>query len=237
KALVEAYEYDKINLDTYEDVVTLKRHHDNDVDKDEEPFAGSDRGSKRRRERKEPELTRAPKEKTTYDLEEPSHQEFETGVADDQPIAKASQHPEWFQQQKKPPTLDRDWNKTLLATHGSIQPLISELAKQADSRFSFNDRKYTTSVTKTKAADYEHIKWIEDLVPRIMWSQEPVSYDKRALWRISHWGRKHQQFYRFAVNMESDRDVYSKRRIIAITELQIVEWHNYKHLISKESLR
>nr|GFC98743.1 hypothetical protein [Tanacetum cinerariifolium] len=26
------------------------------------------------------------------------------------------------------------------------------------------------------------------------------------------------------------RDVYSKRRIIAITELQIMEWHNYKHL-------
>ncbi|GKB09576.1 hypothetical protein Tco_0837888 [Tanacetum coccineum] len=30
--------------------------------------------------------------------------------------------------------------------------------------------------------------------------------------------------------MESARDVYSKRRIIAITKLQIVEWHNYKHL-------
>nr|GEY51985.1 hypothetical protein [Tanacetum cinerariifolium] len=43
---------------------------------------------------------------TTQDLEEPSHQEFETGVADDQPIAEASQHPEWFQQQKKPPTPD-----------------------------------------------------------------------------------------------------------------------------------
>nr|GEZ27490.1 hypothetical protein [Tanacetum cinerariifolium] len=28
----------------------------------------------------------------------------------------------------------------------------------------------------------------------------------------------------------SARDVYSKRRIIAITELKIVEWHSYKHL-------
>nr|GFC99789.1 hypothetical protein [Tanacetum cinerariifolium] len=25
-------------------------------------------------------------------------------------------------------------------------------------------------------------------------------------------------------------DVYSKRRIIAVIELKIVEWHNYKHL-------
>nr|GFD36306.1 hypothetical protein [Tanacetum cinerariifolium] len=42
-------------------------------------------------------------------------------------------------------------------------------------------RKYTTSVTKTKAADYEHIKWIEDLVHRTMWIQEPIGYDKHAL--------------------------------------------------------
>nr|GEW57420.1 30S ribosomal protein [Tanacetum cinerariifolium] len=55
-------------------------------------------------------------------------------------------------------------------------------------------------------------------------------YDKHALWGISHWGRKRQQFYSFDVNWESARDVYSKRRIIVVTELKIVEWHNYKHL-------
>nr|GFD46228.1 hypothetical protein [Tanacetum cinerariifolium] len=59
------------------------------------------------------------------------------------------------------------------------------------------------------------IKWIEDLVPRAMWIQEPINYDRHALWRASHWGRKHQQFYGFAVNRESALDVYSKRRIIA----------------------
>nr|GFC16800.1 hypothetical protein [Tanacetum cinerariifolium] len=31
-------------------------------------------------------------------------------------------------------------------------------------------------------------------------------------------------------NRESALDVYSKRRIIVVTELKIVEWHNYKHL-------
>nr|GEU47395.1 hypothetical protein [Tanacetum cinerariifolium] len=31
-------------------------------------------------------------------------------------------------------------------------------------------------------------------------------------------------------NWESARDVYSKRRIITVTKLQIVEWHDYKHL-------
>nr|GEV98571.1 reverse transcriptase domain-containing protein [Tanacetum cinerariifolium] len=69
-----------------------------------------------------------------------------------------------------------------------------------------SSRKYTTSVPKIKAADYRHIKWIEDLVPLTMWIQEPLSYDKHALWGVSHWGRKRQQFY------------------------GIVKWHNYKHL-------
>nr|GEW54968.1 hypothetical protein [Tanacetum cinerariifolium] len=93
-----------------------------------------------------------------------------------------------------------------------------------------SSRKYATSVTKTQAADYGHVKWIEDLVPRTMWIQEPIGYDKHARWGVSHWGCKRQQFYGFAVNRESARDVYSKQRIIAITELKIVEWHNYKHL-------
>ncbi|GKC87148.1 hypothetical protein Tco_1147797, partial [Tanacetum coccineum] len=65
-----------------------------------------------------------------------------------------------------------------------------------------SSRTYTTSVTKTKAADYGHIKWIEDLV-------------------LTQCGVK---------CWESARDVYSKRRIIVVTKLQIVKWHNYKHL-------
>ncbi|GKE73706.1 hypothetical protein Tco_1535747, partial [Tanacetum coccineum] len=84
-------------------------------DKDEEPSAGSNQGSKRRRTGKELESTSAPKEKTSKttgkstegskshqksadesaqaeepmqtakDLEEPVHQEFKTGVTEDQP--------------------------------------------------------------------------------------------------------------------------------------------------------
>nr|GEW37945.1 hypothetical protein [Tanacetum cinerariifolium] len=43
-------------------------------------------------------------------------------------------------------------------------------------------------------------------------------------------GGKRQQFYSFAINREFAYDVYSKRRIIAVTNLKIVEWHSYKHL-------
>nr|GEX43892.1 hypothetical protein [Tanacetum cinerariifolium] len=243
KALVEAYEADKIILDTYGETVILKRRRDDDVGKDEGPSTGPDWGSKRRREGTEPESASAPSETATRSVGRST-----TGSRSRQASASESAfaeepHPEWFSQPQKPPTLDRDWNKTLPAVYGSTQPWISELAKQADSRSSFNmlqplplipdnrgrrvipfahfinnyleylwggasSRKYTTSVTKTKAADY----------------------DKHALWGVSHWGRKRQQFYGFAINRESARDVYSKRRIIDVTDLKIVKWHSYKHL-------
>ncbi|GJS43883.1 hypothetical protein Tco_0568926 [Tanacetum coccineum] len=367
KDLVEAYEADKILLDTYGDTVTIKRPRDG-ADDDQEPSAGTDRGSKRRRSGKEPASTSAPSETTTKTagkttstgskthkksasqsapVEEamqstdvfkgPADQEFETGVHDEQAEEEVQHLPDWFQQPTRLPSPDHAWNKSVPAVHESVQPWLSNLAQQdpresfdelTDSTFDFsafvlnrlnvqtltpellagptfelmkgtckslteleyfceevykattkkldwinpegrqyphdlrqplplvpnsqgrrvipfhhfinNDleylrggvssRKYSTSVTKTTAADYGHIKWIEDLVPNSMWSQTIVKYDKFALWGISHWGKKRRQFYAFATSRESARDVYSKRRIIAVTKVEIVEWHDYKHL-------
>ncbi|GJT10330.1 hypothetical protein Tco_0857372 [Tanacetum coccineum] len=67
KPLVDAYESDKLIPDSYRDTVLFKRRRD-DEDKDEEPFVGSNRGSKRRRVGKEPESISAPKEKPTRQL-------------------------------------------------------------------------------------------------------------------------------------------------------------------------
>ncbi|GJZ92389.1 hypothetical protein Tco_0664454 [Tanacetum coccineum] len=39
-------------------------------------------------------------------------------------------------------------------------------------------RTYATSVTKTKVADYGHIKWIEDLVPGIGYQEKNKNKDK-----------------------------------------------------------
>nr|GEZ81814.1 hypothetical protein [Tanacetum cinerariifolium] len=321
KALV-AYECEKLILDIYGNTVTLKRRQD-DEDKYEEPFAGSNRGSKRRRAGKEPESTSAPKEKTskttgkstegstshhksasesapaeepmhtTKDLEEPAHQEFDIGATDDQPVAEASHNLarkedsrtlvnelmdttfnlsafvmnqlkvdtltpklsagptyelikvsckslvalEFFLEEVYKATTDQlDWNNPegQQYPHDMRKPLpliptsrgrrvipfdhfINNVLEYL--RGGVSSRKYTTSVTKTEAADYGHIKWIEDLVPLTIWSQVPDSHGKYALWGISHWGRKRQQFYGFAANRESARDVYSKRRIIPVTEL------------------
>nr|GFA32128.1 alpha N-terminal protein methyltransferase 1 isoform X2 [Tanacetum cinerariifolium] len=218
---------------------------------------------------------------------------------EEEPMQTTCQMEEPSHSPRRPPTPDRDWNKTLPTAQGNAQSWISALAKQTDARSSFNElldtpidfsnfimnrldvdtltpellagptyelmrgscnslteleyhleevykattdqldwvnpegqqyphnllqplplildnrgrrvipfehfinidleylrggdlsRKYTTSVTKTKAEDYGHIKWIKDLVPRAMWIQEPISYDKHALWEVSHWGQKH----------------------------------------------
>ncbi|GKE41982.1 hypothetical protein Tco_1469266 [Tanacetum coccineum] len=79
-----------------------------------------------------------------------------------------------------------------------LKYLFEEVYKATTEQLDWNN----PEVTKTKPADYGHIKWIEDLVPNRMWSQVP----------------------------ESARDVYSKHRIIAVIKLEIVDWHNYKHL-------
>ncbi|GKG44800.1 hypothetical protein Tco_0486238 [Tanacetum coccineum] len=64
KALVDAYEADKALLETYDDIVTIKRRQDN-VDDDQEPSTRIDRGSKRKRAGKEPESSSTPREKTS----------------------------------------------------------------------------------------------------------------------------------------------------------------------------
>nr|GEV36187.1 reverse transcriptase domain-containing protein [Tanacetum cinerariifolium] len=64
-----------------------------------------------------------------------------------------------------------------------------------------SSHKYTTSVTKTKAADYGQVKWIEN-----------------------------KKFYGYASNMESKHDVYSRHMIIAVSSLKIMKWFGNSHL-------
>nr|GFC66638.1 hypothetical protein [Tanacetum cinerariifolium] len=128
--------------------------------------------------------------------------------ADAQPIVQTSQHPEWFSQPRKPPSPDCAWNTALPAAQGDAQSWISNLARQADARSSFNElldtpidfSNFIMHRLNTKAADYGHIKWIEDLVPSEMLIQQPIDYNKHALWGVSHWRKKRKQFYGYAVN-------------------------------------
>nr|GFA64588.1 hypothetical protein [Tanacetum cinerariifolium] len=193
-----------------------------DDDDQEGPSAGSYRRSKRRRKGGEPESVSTPSEpatrsasrstsgnqsrqmsasesayaeepvQTTCQMDEPSHLVFETDQLD-WVNPEGQQYPHNLLHPL--PLISDNRGRRVISFAHFINNDLEYLRGGASSR------KYTTSVTKTKAADYGHIKWIEDL-----------------------------QFYGFAVNRESALDVYSKRRIIAITDLKIMEWHNYKHL-------
>nr|GEY94586.1 hypothetical protein [Tanacetum cinerariifolium] len=124
---------------------------------------------------------------TTCQMEEPSYPEFDTG-AEDQPDVnpEGQQYPHNL---LKPLLLiPNNQGRCVIPFEHFINNDLEYLRGGASSR------KYTTSITKTKAADYGHIKWIEDLVLRTMWIEEPIGYDKHAFWGVSHWGRKHQQF-------------------------------------------
>nr|GEW15118.1 hypothetical protein [Tanacetum cinerariifolium] len=95
KALVEAYEYDKIILDTYGNTVTLKRRKEPESTsapkkKATKTTGKSTQGSKSQQKTASESAPAEEPMQTTQDLEEPSHQEFDTGAADDQPIAEAS---------------------------------------------------------------------------------------------------------------------------------------------------
>ncbi|GJX71225.1 putative RNA-directed DNA polymerase, eukaryota, reverse transcriptase zinc-binding domain protein [Tanacetum coccineum] len=94
--------------------------------------------------------------------------------------------------------------------------------------YSFNlteiqpERDITYLLAKASSWEAQLIPW-----PAIVYSTIGISSMHCG---ISHWGKKRRQFYAFATSRESARDVYSKRRIIAVTKVEIVEWHDYKHL-------
>nr|GEZ40166.1 hypothetical protein [Tanacetum cinerariifolium] len=173
KALVDAYEADKIILDSYRETVILKRRRDDDDDQDKGPFAGLDRGLR---------------DGEKVSASESAFAEEPVGLL----LRLKNPHIRCL---KQPFSLipDNRGRRVIPFAHF----MNNDLEYLRGGAFS---RKFTTSVMKTKAVDYEQIKWIEDL------------------------------FYGFAVNWESALDVYSKRRIIAVTDLKIVEWHSYKHL-------
>ncbi|GJY36543.1 hypothetical protein Tco_0421921 [Tanacetum coccineum] len=184
------------------DTVSFKRRID-DEDKDKEPSVGSNRGA----------------------TEEQSDEE-------------TSQHPDWFQKPAKHPTLGRDWKKTLHVVHGPVQPWLSNLVQEEGPRESFDELMDTPLDFSTFMMN--RLK-IDTLTPELLASptfeqmkgqQYPHDLQKPLPLIPNSRGRQVIPFDHFINNdlAESAHDVYSKRRIIAVTKLQIVEWHGYKHL-------
>ncbi|GKE06705.1 hypothetical protein Tco_1398723, partial [Tanacetum coccineum] len=87
---------------------------------------------------------------------------------------------------------------------------------------------YTTSITKTKAAQYD-LLGIEDMFQNV-WSHVKVAYDKHALWGISYLRDQRKTFYGYARGLESTHDVYSTKRILVVTRVEVMRKHGYGYL-------
>ncbi|GKB24646.1 hypothetical protein Tco_0864047 [Tanacetum coccineum] len=90
------------------------------------------------------------------------------------------------------------------------------------------EKKYTTSITKTKAARYEIVR-IEDMVPKL-WSAAKVGYDKDTLKGIKYWDDKSQLWYRSQINKSSKHKVYSTQKILSAINVKVQKLHGYGHL-------
>ncbi|GJZ11172.1 hypothetical protein Tco_0545931 [Tanacetum coccineum] len=254
KALVEAYESDKLILDTYGDIVSFKRCRD-DENKDEEPFAGSNRGSKRRRAGKQPESTSSPKEKTSKKTAKSTD-----GSKSQHKSARESAHT------KEPMHTDKDFN--LVREEGPRESFDELMDTPLDfSAFMMNRVKIDTLTPELLAGptfelmkgtykslvklEYFFEEVYKETTDQLDWhnpegQQYPHDLRKplplipnsrnRQLIPFDHFINNDLVYLSGGVSSrsyatsESAHDVYSKRRIIAVMKLQIVEWHGYKHL-------
>nr|GEZ00313.1 hypothetical protein [Tanacetum cinerariifolium] len=237
KALVEAYDVDKAILDTDGDSTILKLRREDDDQ--EGPSAGSNRGSKRQKEGGEHASASTPSETATEDYLSDGGTPT-SGVSPDRawnktlPVAQGDAQ-SWISVLARQTDARSSFNKLLdtpidlsnfIMNRLNVDTLTPDLL--AGHTYELM-RGLCNSLTELEYHLEEVYKATTDQLDWV----NPKATDRLQqahLWGVSHWGLKRQQFYGYAVNQESAIDVYSKRRIIAVTELKIVEWHDYKHL-------
>ncbi|GJT28246.1 hypothetical protein Tco_0908521 [Tanacetum coccineum] len=191
------------------------------------------------------------------DTQEPHNQGQDMGNTDDQPNVKVALKHDWFKKPERPLTPYSDWNVRKSINFRPPQTWISKIAQAKKPPLSFDElmstpidfsaynnpegkeypfdlskplplimvqgrqvipvdyfinndleylrggsssKKYTTSTTKIKAAKYD-ISGIEDMF-LLLWS--PVKVSKY--------------------------DVYSTKRIIAVTKVKVMKWYDYGYL-------
>ncbi|GJT55120.1 hypothetical protein Tco_0990174 [Tanacetum coccineum] len=110
---------------------------------------------------------------------------------------------DWHNMKGKPYPFDLNKPLMLIPDHQSRQVIPQDFFINNDLEYRKGrdlSIRYSTFITKTKAAAYE-IKWTEDLVQNL-----------------------------FDANMSLSKDVYSRKRIIAVTKLTIMKKYDYGHL-------
>nr|GEX55133.1 nucleotide-binding alpha-beta plait domain-containing protein [Tanacetum cinerariifolium] len=179
--LIKSYDLDKSPLSTYDKVYSLKRSQ-KDKDTDEDPFAGSDRGLKKRKTSKD---AKPPKEFEVADSDIPQNQKENLGNDDEEPKRKVASKRDWFTKPKQLEyPIDSDWNEKLdwenlegddypfdltkplpFVMNGNCQMVPVDYFFNNDLQYlqgGILTITYTISITKTKSAQY-YIPGIEDM--------------------------------------------------------------------------
>ncbi|GJT12064.1 hypothetical protein Tco_0859106 [Tanacetum coccineum] len=195
-ALVESYNTNKDLFNTYGEVFTLKRSRD-DKDKDQDPSAGSDRGTKRRKSSKEAESQKDPRQHvdfrppqtwisitardekphTSFDELTDTPIDFFTFVINRVNIANLTQE-----------LLARLAFNLLKGTYKSIMKLEYHFEEYHRGRqvipqdyFINKDLEYLKGESLSRYSTSVTNLWIKDMVPNL-WSPVKVVYDKHAYW-------------------------------------------------------
>ncbi|GJU16855.1 hypothetical protein Tco_1144821 [Tanacetum coccineum] len=171
--LIKYYDLDKSLFSTYGNVYLLKRR--NDKDKDEDPSAGSNRGLKKRKTRKDAEPTKGPKTKESKsgsskgtksqpkssrklvqskepefevaDSDMPQDQEGNLGNDDDEPMKETISKRDWFTKPTQPqePT-DPNWNDGKNPQQGHTQNWLMTLAASTNKSLKSFDELMSTPI-------------------------------------------------------------------------------------------
>nr|GEU68123.1 retrovirus-related Pol polyprotein from transposon TNT 1-94 [Tanacetum cinerariifolium] len=135
--LIKSYDLAKSLFSTYDKVYSLKRSK-KDKDKDEDPFAGSDRRKSVHAE--EPELEVA-------DSDMPPNQEENLGNDDEEPKRKVTYKHDWFTKPKQPQEhTNLDWNVVKTPQQGPTKSWLITLVAIADKPLKTFDELMSTPI-------------------------------------------------------------------------------------------
>ncbi|GKA06215.1 hypothetical protein Tco_0685439, partial [Tanacetum coccineum] len=246
KALVNSYNIDKDLFLVYGKAVSLKRGRE-DKDKDKDPPAGSDQGMKRWKTSKDAKSTKGLKSKESKS----TSSSIVTTRSQPKSSGKSAQAEElihiydWFKKPKRPSTPDSDWNVGKSVDFRPPQTWISKIAQAKKPHLSFDELMsipidflaYVINHLKIDNLTQDHLVGpVFNLLKGTCKSHVELEYNIEECYKaicclgISHWGPKRQPFYRFASNRVSKHDVYSTKRIIAVTKVKVMKWYDYDYL-------
>nr|GEY64999.1 hypothetical protein [Tanacetum cinerariifolium] len=220
KALVEAYDADKTILDTYgESTILKRRQEDNDQ---EGPSAGSDRGSKRQREEGEHASARTPSKPATGSAgRTTTRSQSRQLFASESAFVKEPVQPTCQMEEPSHPVFETGADEQPIIQTSQHPEWFSQSKRPPTSDHDWNKSVVDTLTPELLAGPtYELIRGSCNSLTELEYHLEEVY---KATTDQLDWVNPE-------VNRESTLDVYSKRRIITVTKLKIVEWHNYKHL-------